>query len=189
MQRQEVIAYAAGSLGCAVSPQRVQSRALRSFWKLLRSFSRSSLDQLDVRTATSVHTLEFSTLYTSTPNNLLKSGISNFARKGFRKKVGSVRYTHFTHVINGGGENMKTADNICKMIEFLIDNNFVQFGGFFLRQVIGIPTGTNCAPLLVDYFLYSYENGILDNMIRSGHKRPARSFNLCYRYVDDLIVF
>ena len=30
---------------------------------------------------------------------------------------------------------------------------------------------------------------ILDNMIRSGHKRLARSFNLCYRYIDDLIVF
>ena len=26
-------------------------------------------------------------------------------------------------------------------------------------------------------------------MIRSGHRRFARSFNLCYRYIDDLIVF
>ena len=57
------------------------------------------------------------------------------------------------------------------------------------RQVIGIPVGTNCAPLLADLFLYSYENEFLDNMIRSGHRRLARSFNLCYRYMDDLIVF
>ena len=57
------------------------------------------------------------------------------------------------------------------------------------RQVIGIPMGTNCAPLLADLFLYSYENEFLDNMIRSGHRRLARSFNLCYRYIDDLIVF
>ena len=27
------------------------------------------------------------------------------------------------------------------------------------------------------------------NMIKSGHRRLARSFNLCYRYIDDLIVF
>ena len=40
-----------------------------------------------------------------------------------------------------------------------------------------------------DLFLYSYENEFLDNMIRSGHRRLARSFNLCYRYIDDLIVF
>ena len=81
---------------------------------------------------------------------------------------------------------MYTADNICKMIAFLIDNIFVQFGGRLFHQAIGIPIGTNCAPLLAD--LYSYENEFLDNMIRSGHRRLARSFNLCYRYIDDLIV-
>ena len=84
---------------------------------------------------------------------------------------------------------MYTADKICKMIEFLIDNIFVQFGGRLFRQVIGIPMGTNCAPLLADLFLYPYDNEFLDNMIRSGHRRLARSFNLCYRYIDDLIVF
>ena len=78
---------------------------------------------------------------------------------------------------------------ICEMIEFLIDNIFVQFGGRLFRQVVGIPMGTNCAPLLADLFLYSYENEFLDNMIRSGHRRLSRSFNLCYRYIDDLIVF
>ena len=49
--------------------------------------------------------------------------------------------------------------------------------------------GTNCAPLLADLSLYSYENEFLDNMIKSGHRRLARSFNLCYRYKDNLIVF
>ena len=27
------------------------------------------------------------------------------------------------------------------------------------------------------------------NLVRSGHRRLAGSFNLCYRYMDDLIVF
>ena len=47
--------------------------------------------------------------------------------------------------------------------------------------------GTNCAPLLADLFLYSYESEFLDN-IRGGHRKLARSFNLylCYRYIDDL---
>ena len=75
------------------------------------------------------------------------------------------------------------------MIEVLIDNIFVQFGGLLFRQVIGIPMGMNCAPLFADLFLYSYENELLDNMIKSGHRRLARSFNIYYRYVDDLIVF
>ena len=84
---------------------------------------------------------------------------------------------------------MYTADNTCNMIKFLIDNIFVQFGRCLFRQVIGIPMGTYCAPLLADLFLYSYENEFLDNMIRSGHMRLARLFNLYYRYIDDLIVF
>ena len=34
-----------------------------------------------------------------------------------------------------------------------------------------------------------YENELLDNMIRSAHRRLARSFNLCCRYSGDMIVF
>ena len=64
-----------------------------------------------------------------------------------------------------------------------------QFGGPLFRQVIGNPIRANCAPLLADLFLCSYENEFLENMIRSGHRRLARSFNLRYRYTDNLIVF
>ena len=59
---------------------------------------------------------------------------------------------------------------------------------FFVRS-LGFQRGTNCAPLLADLFLYSYESEFLDNMIRGGHRKLARSFNLCYQYIDDLIVF
>ena len=41
----------------------------------------------------------------------------------------------------------------------------------------------------ISNLLYSYENEFLANTIRSGHRRLARSFNLCHRYTDDLIVF
>ena len=44
----------------------------------------SSLDQLDVRTATSAQTFDFSTLYTSIPHDLLKSRISNPVHNAFR---------------------------------------------------------------------------------------------------------
>ena len=70
---------------------------------------------------------------------------------------------YFTHDIIGSGDNMYTAHFTCKMIEFLIDNIFVQFEERLFRQIIGIPVGTNCAPLLADLFLYSYENEFLDN--------------------------
>ena len=172
---------------------------VNNMWILNNSRSLlSSHDQLYVHTATSVQTFDFLTLYTSVPHDLLKSRISNLVHNTFRKNDASVRYTHikvtraqgyFTHDINGSGNNMYTADNICKMIEFLIDNIFVQFGGRLFHQVTGIPVRTNCAPLLADLFLCSYKNEFLDNMMKSGHRRLARSFNLCYRYIDDFIIF
>ena len=65
------------------------------------------------------------------------------------------------------------------MAEVLIDNIFVKLRGCLPRQVIGIPMGKNCAPPPAS---------LLDNTIRSGHRKLARSFNLCYRYIHDLIV-
>ena len=87
---------------------------------------------------------------------------------------------------------MYTADQIFNVIDFLVDNIFVKFGGgggCLFRQVIGIPIGANCVSLQADLFLYSYESGFLDSLVRSGHRRLARLFNICYRYIDDLIVF
>ena len=75
------------------------------------------------------------------------------------------------------------------MIEFLVDNIYVRFGGQLFRQMVGIPMGTNCAPLLADLFLYSYENEFLDKLIKEGKGKLARRFNLSYRYIDDLISF
>ena len=139
------------------------------------SFSHVTLQKiLQLYWPITLFSFDFSTLYTSIPHDLLKSRISNLVHNALRKEDGSVRYTHikvtrakgyFTHDTNGCRHNMYTADNICKMIKFLIDNIFVQFGGCLFHQAIGIPMGTNCAPLLADLFLYSYENEFLDNMI------------------------
>ena len=71
----------------------------------------------------------------------------------------------------------------------LVDNIYVRFGGQLFRQMVGIPMGTNCAPLLADLFLYSYENEFLDKLIKEGKRKLARRFNLSYRYIDDLISF
>ena len=47
-----------------------------------------------------------------------------------------------------------------KNLNFLIDNIFVVFDGTEFQQTIGIPMGTNCAPLLADLFLYFYGSQI-----------------------------
>ena len=59
----------------------------------------------------------------------------------------------------------------------------------FFRRTFGIPMGTNCAPLLADLFLCSYENEFLDELIKEGKRKLVRKFNLSYRYIHYLISF
>ena len=115
----------------------------------------------------------------------------------FKCKNGATRYTHIKVGRNKSyftsdplnGDNKYTANDICKMIDFLVDNIYVGFGGQLFRQMVGNPMGTNCAPLLTDLFLYSYENEFLDKLIKEGKRKLARKFNLSNRYIDDLTSF
>ena len=73
------------------------------------------------------------------------------------------------------------------MLEFLVDNIFVVFAGKVFQQIVGIPMGTNCAPLLADIFLYSYEAEFIQSLLSTGRKRLASQFNFTYRYIDDVL--
>jgi hypothetical protein len=73
------------------------------------------------------------------------------------------------------------------MLEFLIDNIFVSFGRVLFQQVVDIPMDTNCAPLLADLFVYSYESEFLQNLVKDKKIHEARAFNFTYRYIDDVL--
>ena len=57
------------------------------------------------------------------------------------------------------------------MLEFLVDNIFVVFGGKVFQQIVGIPMGTNCAPLLADIFLYYYEAEFIQSLLSTVKKK------------------
>ena len=157
----------------------------------------SSLGHLGVHSATSIQTFDFSTLYTFIPRDLLKSRMNNIINNAFKHKSRATRYAQIKVGRNKSyftsdplnGDNKYTANDLCKMIEFLMDNIYVRFGGQLFLQMVGIPMGTNCAQLLADLFLYSYKNEFLDQVVKEGKRKLARKFNLSYRYIDDLISF
>ena len=109
----------------------------------------SSLGHLGVHRATSIQTFDFSTLYTSIPHDLLKSRMNSIINDAFKHKNGATRYTHIKVCRNKSyftsdplnGDNKYTANDICKMIEFLVDNIYVRFGRQLFRQMVGIPMG------------------------------------------------
>ena len=47
--------------------------------------------------------------------------------------------------------------------------------------------GTNCAPLLANSFLYSYESEFLQNLVKDKKIHEARALNFRYRYIDDVL--
>ena len=47
--------------------------------------------------------------------------------------------------------------------------------------------GTNCAPLLADIFLYSYEADFIQYLLSAEKKQLASRLNLTYRYIDDVL--
>ena len=71
-----------------------------------------------------------------------------------------------------------TEEDIIRMLEFLVDNIFVVFAGKVFHQIIGIPMGTNCAPLLADIFLYSYEAEFIQSLLSTGINIIIPSLNL-----------
>ena len=75
-------------------------------------------------------------------------------------------------------KNKYTEDDIINMLEFLVDNIFVVLGGQVFQQIVGIPMGRNCAPLLADIFLYSYEAEFIQSLLSNVEKNNSISFQL-----------
>ena len=72
-------------------------------------------------------------------------------------------------------------------VEYLIDNIYVNVGNKVFRQCVGIPMGTDCAPLLANLFLFYYEYKYMKKLIKTNIIK-ARRFNNTMRYIDDLLV-
>ena len=114
---------------------------------------------------TNIKSFDFSTLYTTIPHQKLKSRLSTIIRNSFIHKNGNRRYKYLVLGREGpyfvrehsDSKSKYTEEDIIRMLELLVDNIFVVFAGKVFQQIVGIPMGTNCAPLLADIFLYSYE--------------------------------
>ena len=144
---------------------------------------------------TSIKSFDFSTLYTTIPHQKLKERLTSIIRNAFIFKNGNRRYKYLvlgheeTYFVkeHSDSKNKYYEDDIIKMLEFLVDNIFVVFAGKVFQQTVGIPMGTNCAPLLADIFLYSYEADFIQSLLSTGKKHLASRFNLTYRYIDDVL--
>ena len=108
------------------------------------------------------------TLYTTLPHNLIKEKLINliewtFKREGSPYIACNERQAFFT------SEDTKryklwSCQNVCEALIYLLDNIYIRFGTKLYRQIVGIPMGTNCAPLVADLFLFCYERDFMTSL-------------------------
>ena len=118
--------------------------------------------------ATSLSTYDFSTLYTTLPHNLIKEKLLNliewtFKREGSPYIACNERQAFFT------SEDTKryklwSCRNVFEALIYLLDNIYIRFGTKLYRQIVGIPMGTNCDPLVADLFLFCYERDFMTSL-------------------------
>ena len=109
---------------------------------------------------TNIKSFDFSTLYTTIPHQKLKSRLAtiirnSFIHKNWKSEIQILR-PYFVRE-HSDSKSKYTEEDIIRMLGFLVGNIFVVFAGKVFQQIIGIPLGTNCPPLLADICLYSYE--------------------------------
>ena len=69
----------------------------------------------------------------------------------------------------------------------LSDNIYIRFGSKLYRQIVGIPMGSNCFPLVADLFLFCYERDFMLSLSEDNQSGVIEAFNSTSRYLDDLL--
>ena len=69
---------------------------------------------------------------------------------------------------------------------FLMENIYVQFDDMVYQQIVEIPKGSDCAPLLADLSLYCYERDFISDLHKSKRHDFIDMFYDTSRYLDDI---
>ena len=79
--------------------------------------------------------------------------------------------------------------NVCDALTILFDNILIWFGTklYTCRQVVEIPTGTNCAPLVANLFLFCYERDFMMSLSDEKQADVIDALNTTSRYLDDIL--
>ena len=70
---------------------------------------------------------------------------------------------------------------------YLLNNIYIRFDTKLYRQIVGIPMGTNCAPLVADLFLFCYERDFVTSLSDVKQAEIIEAFKSTSRYLDDLL--
>ena len=80
-----------------------------------------------------------------------------------------------------------SCQNVCNALSYLLDNIYIRFGTKLYRQIVGIPLGTSCAPLVADLFYTATKEISWILLAVDNQADDIEAFNSNSRYLDDLL--
>ena len=140
--------------------------------------------------ARELDTFDFSTLYTSISHHSLKVNMKWLIEEAFK-----IRDAHYLSLTRKGKCFWSTQNKydmnlslpqLVGMVDYLVDNIYVCVGDKVFHQRVGIPMGTDCAPLLANLYLFYFEYTYMKSLMKSNMSK-ARTFSNTFRYIDDLL--
>ena len=141
--------------------------------------------------ANEISSYDFSNMYTTLPHDKIKDRLSKLIKWCFDREGKSYLCTSETKGFFSVNEYKSykswTCYDLCMALSFLLDNIYVRFSDTLYRQVVGIPMGTNCAPLVADLSLYTYEKEFMQDLQKQKKFDDLKYFNGTSRYLDDIL--
>ena len=163
---------------------------VKCFWSIKNSCE--VLNKLKSRgfRASSLSAYNFSTLYTTLPNNLIKDKLVDLIKRTFQRE-GSlyIAYDRNVFFTSDAVRNYIVwyCQKVCEALTVLLDNIYTRLGTKLYRQIVGFPLGTKCAPLAADLFLFCYERDFMLSLSEDNQSDVIEAFNSTSRYMDDLL--
>ena len=141
--------------------------------------------------ASGLSTYDFSTFYTTLPHNLIKEKRTELIEQTFNRE-GSLYLACNDKSAFLTSEQPKryklwSCQKMCDACRYFLDKIFIRFDSKLYRQIVGIPIGTNCAPLVADLFLFCYERDFMLPLSDNNQTDIIEAFNSTSRYLDDLL--
>ena len=70
---------------------------------------------------------------------------------------------------------------------YLLDNIYIRFGSKLYTQNVATPMGTTCVPLVVDLFLFCYENDFIKSLTKEKRYDLIDAFSSTSSYLDEIL--
>ena len=84
------------------------------------------------------------------------------------------------------GYKLWSLQNVSDALSYLLNNICIRFGEKLYKQIVGIPIGTNCAPLVADLFLFCCEVDFMTSLSFDNQADIIEAFNATSIHLDDL---